>query len=285
MSKKIIVTGANGQLGSEIKTISGSYAHTFIYTDIDELDLTIRNDVFSFLDSQTPDIVINCAAYTAVDKAEENKELAFKLNAGLPEMLREYSDRSTCKIIHISTDYVFSGESFIPLKETDPTSPKSVYGQSKRKGEEALLNSPNAIIIRTSWLYSSYGNNFVKSMLRLLAERDELKIVFDQIGTPTYAADLSEAILRIVDNIDSDFIPGIYHYSNEGIASWYDFAFEINQMRPSTCKIKPIETRDYPLPASRPMYAVLNKEKIKKQFKLDIPHWKSSLHECLKRIN
>lgn len=284
MSKKIIVTGANGQLGSELKSIVGSENHTYLFIDIAELDLTVTNDVLSFLDEQKPDIIINCAAYTAVDKAEEEKEKAFILNAGVPEILAEYSNRTGCNIIHISTDYVFSGESFKPLTEKDEPTPKSVYGLSKLKGEKAFQNSESAIILRTSLLYSSFGTNFVKSMIRLLDEREELKIVFDQIGTPTYAADLAASIVHIINQGDAGFIPGIYHHSNEGLASWYDLAYEIRELTGLECKLTPIETKDYPLPAPRPWYAVMNKEKIKEQFSLEIPHWKSSLKICIAKI-
>jgi dTDP-4-dehydrorhamnose reductase len=285
MSKKIIVTGANGQLGSEIRSIAESYDYTFVFIDIGELDLTISKDVLYFLNEQKPDIIINCAAYTAVDKAEEESLLAFKLNADVPEMLAEYSNLTGCRIIHISTDYVFSGESFRPLSEIDQTNPKSIYGKSKLKGEEALKSSDSSIIIRTSWLYSSFGNNFVKSMIRLFQEKEELKIVYDQLGSPTYAADLASAILNIIDQQKSKFVPDIYHYSNEGVASWYDFAHEIREITGAKCKLTPIESKDYPLPAPRPWYSILSKEKIKQEFKLEIPHWKSSLRKCIKIIN
>jgi len=270
MNKKIIVTGANGQLGSEIRSISESDDSTYVFIDIEDLDLTERTEVESFLEKQNPDIIVNCAAYTAVDKAEEHVEDAFLMNAEAPLILADYCRHSACKLIHISTDYVFSGKSFIPLKETDKTNPESVYGQSKLKGEANLLKTNDSIILRTSWLYSSYGSNFVKSMLSLLKEKDELRIVYDQIGTPTYAADLAAAILNITNNFDSKFVPGIYHYANEGIASWYDFAYEIRELTKTDCKLHPIETKDYPLPAARPWYSVMNKEKIKNQFDLEI---------------
>lgn len=285
MSKKIIVTGANGQLGSEIKFITGLSAHTYLFTDITDLDLTKENEVRSYLNLQKPDIIINCAAYTAVDKAEEDIESALLINAEVPALLRRYCDESLCRLIHISTDYVFSGEGYQPLQEANETVPKSIYGQSKLKGEQALKNSDKSIIIRTSWLYSGYGNNFVKSMMRLMNERKELRIVFDQIGTPTYAADLAAVVIKIAEAETEKFIPGIYHYSNEGVASWYDFAIEIREITGADCKILPIETKDYPLPAPRPWYSVMNKEKIKKYYNVEIPHWKSSLKDCIMTIN
>lgn len=306
MKKKIIVTGANGQLGSEIKKISGSEPYDFKFTDVDTLDLTRKKAAFTYMDLAEPDVIVNCAAYTAVDKAETDWEKAELINKGVPEMLSEYGEGSGCRIIHISTDYVFKGNLPRPLREDDPTQPESRYGRSKVLGEQAILNYSNSMVLRTSWLYSVYGNNFVKSMIRLLNERDELKVVYDQIGTPTWAADLAAAIMTIIgaDNKSitrDDKQPatggrpdqqtgrfpnsGIFHYSNEGIASWYDFALEIKEFYGIDCKIIPIETKDYPLPAPRPAYAVLSKEKIKRQFGLEIPHWKASLKSCLKILN
>lgn len=285
MGKKIIVTGANGQLGSEIRLISANDSNSFVFIDIEDLDLTQGNEIRKYLEAQNPDFIINCAAYTAVDNAEEEVDLAFQINAEVPRIFVEFCNSSSCKLIHLSTDYVFSGKSFVPLKETDETNPESKYGKSKLKAEEYLANSPNALILRTSWLYSSFGKNFVKSMINLMKEREELKIVFDQIGSPTYAADLAGTILKIINSEDSKFVPGIYHYSNEGVASWYDFAFEIRELLNIECKLFPIETKDYPLPAPRPCYSVMNKEKIKNQFGLEIPHWKASLKICLNKIN
>ncbi|MEX0986998.1 MAG: dTDP-4-dehydrorhamnose reductase [Bacteroidales bacterium] len=284
MIQKIVVTGANGQLGSEIGAISGVSPHTFIFTDIDTLDLTSEKETLAFLEKHAPGVIINCAAYTAVDKAEDDWDTALKLNADIPSMLGEYCNQSGCKIIHISTDYVFSGDKPIPLSEEDETVPKSIYGQSKLKGEQALAGNKNAAIIRTSWLYSHYGKNFVKSMVGLMAEKEELRVVFDQVGSPTYAGDLAGAIIKMVEAGPSEFTPGIFHYSNEGVASWYDLAVEIADLTGSGCKIVPIETKDYPLPAPRPVYAVLNKEKIKNQFQLTIPHWRSSLKRCIEKI-
>jgi dTDP-4-dehydrorhamnose reductase len=306
MPQKIVVTGANGQLGSEIRQIAGTSPHTFIFTDVDTLDLTNQQEALSFFEKERPDVIINCAAYTAVDKAEEEWEMAELINVGIPVMLAEYGKRSDCRIVHISTDYVFKGDLARPLAEEDPTGPMSRYGASKVQGEQAITQYKNAMVIRTSWLYSTYGSNFVKSMVRLLRERDELGIVFDQIGTPTYAADLAEAILQIIgygqaaegkhgasanpENSSAEhpnvpFSPGIYHYSNEGVASWYDLVWEIREHTGANCKIRPIETKDYPLPAPRPAYAVLNKEKIKNTYGLEIPYWKASLKKCLEKMN
>lgn len=285
MKRKIVVTGANGQLGSELKELAKESDNTtsYIFTDIDTLDLTNRKDALAFLKNQDPDIIVNCAAYTAVDKAESDEERAELLNAGIPDILKDFSDDSGARIIHISTDYVFPGDNPRPLKESDETGPKSAYGKSKLHGERILLESKNAMIIRTSWLHSSFGNNFVKSMLRLMKEREELRVVFDQTGSPTYACDLASAILKIA-TFEEAWTGGIYHYSNEGVTSWYDLTCEIKNLTGSQCKIIPIETKDYPLPAPRPAYAVLNKEKIKKQFDLEIPHWKSGLIRCIDKI-
>lgn len=281
---KILITGANGQLGSELKQYSKMPGMNFIYTDIDALDLSDKASRENFLLKEKPDWIVNCAAYTAVDKAEEQQQLAFLLNEKVPHALAQYCNQNECRLIHISTDYVFSGKHHRPLNEDDPTDPKSVYGKSKLAGEAAVLACERAIIIRTSWLYSSYGNNFVKSMIRLMQEREELKVVFDQIGTPTYAADLATAIVTILKSPIEKFVPGIYHFSNEGIASWYDFAVEIKQIINSNCQVLPIETKDYPLPAARPAYAVLNKEKIKTSYGISIPHWKNSLQTCINEM-
>ena len=285
MNRKILVTGANGQLGSELKALSANpeIQHSFIFTDIDTLDLTNKSDTLAFLHKANPDLILNCAAYTAVDKAESDAKMAELLNAGIPATLKDFSDVSGARIIHISTDYVFPGDKPSPLKESDETGPKSEYGRSKLKGEKILIESKNSMIIRTSWLHSSFGKNFVKSMLSLMKERRELRVVYDQTGSPTYAEDLASAILKIA-SIDGPWPNGIYHYSNEGVTSWFDLTCEIKNYTGSACKIIPIETKDYPLPATRPAYAVLNKEKIKRQFDLDIPHWKSGLIRCLDKI-
>lgn len=285
MAQKILVTGGNGQLGSELRELSGQTGDAFSFVDMYTIDLTERENALAFLEENGPDCIINCAAYTAVDKAEEEPGIAEKVNAGIPAMLAEYGERTGCRIIHISTDYVFAGDLTRPIRENDTPSPLSAYGISKHNGEQAVLTCKSAMVIRTSWLYSAYGNNFVKSMIRLMGERDLLRIVYDQVGTPTYGADLAGAILQIIEKGAKGFVPGIFHYSNEGVASWYDFAFEIREITGSDCMIEPIETKDYPLPARRPAYAVLNKEKIRKQYSLRIPHWKSGLQRCIEKMN
>lgn len=285
MAQKILVTGGNGQLGSEIRERSGQTGDAYTFVDIDTIDLTDREKSLEFLEEQSPGWIINCAAYTAVDKAEEEPELAEKVNAGIPAMLAEYGEKSDCRVIHISTDYVFAGDLTRPLTESDAPAPLSAYGVSKHLGEKAVLDCKSAMVIRTSWLYSAYGNNFVKSMMRLMEERDTLRIVYDQVGTPTYGADLAGAVLEIIAAGTDAFVPGIFHYSNEGVASWYDFAYEIREITGADCTIEPIETKDYPLPARRPAFAVLNKDKIRTQYALRIPHWKSGLQRCIEKLN
>lgn len=288
MKWKILVTGANGQLGSEIKDLSTYSNNHFFFTDIDQVDLSSGILSKFYLEEVSPDYIINCAAYTDVDLAESDEAGALKGNAGIPGTIVEYAKLRGKRIIHISTDYVFPGNGSIPLKETDQVGPNSVYGRTKLEGEKIILSYHQSIVIRTSWLYSSYGKNFVKTMVRLLDEKDELGIVDDQKGTPTYARDLAESILHIIGDAsqsDDPFIPGIYHYSNEGETTWYELAVEIKNYLGSTCNVHPIETKDYPLPAARPMYSVLNKEKIKKDYSVEVPLWKDSLTKCLQKIS
>jgi dTDP-4-dehydrorhamnose reductase len=285
MAQKILVTGGNGQLGSEIRELSALSGDAFTFVDIDTIDLTEKQGAMEYLEAHAPDWIINCAAYTAVDRAEEEPGVAEQVNAGIPAILAEYGASSGCRIIHISTDYVFAGDLTRPIRETDTPAPLSAYGKSKYNGEKAVMACKNAMVIRTSWLYSAYGNNFVKSMMRLMQERDTLRIVYDQVGTPTYGADLAGAILEITGAGPGAFVPGIFHYSNEGVASWYDFAFEIREITGADCLVEPIETKDYPLPARRPAFAVLNKEKIREQYALRIPHWKSGLQRCIEKLN
>jgi len=278
MNRKIVITGANGQLGSEFRAIAGTYADSFVFTDIDTLDLTDKKAARAFLEKEAPDLVVNCAAYTAVDKAEDNREMARALNVRIPRMLAEYGNNSGCRIVHISTDYVFGDNgTCLPRKTMDEAKPLSVYGETKLEGEQEILKCETGMVIRTSWLYSIYGPNFVRSMTRLMQERDELRVVYDQVGTPTHAADLAGAIMKVTSDTGHPFEPGIYHYTNEGIASWYDFACEIRELTGASCRIVPIETREYPLPAKRPAFAVLSKEKIIKVYGLEIPHWRDSL--------
>ncbi|MFN8323200.1 MAG: dTDP-4-dehydrorhamnose reductase [Chitinophagales bacterium] len=278
---QVLVTGAHGQLGTELNFLSSLLEmHSFIFVGHAELDITDAEAVNSFILSHQITSVINCAAYTAVDKAESEKELAYRVNAEAVGVLAKVCKQHNCRFIHISTDFVFDGTHSVPLLETDATNPLSVYGASKLKGEEnALANNAEAVIIRTSWVYSSFGNNFVKTILRLCKERDSLNIIFDQIGTPTYARDLAAAILQIIQQ--AEWKPGIYHYSNEGVAGWYDFAIAIRDIAGLKTKIAPIETHQYPTPAVRPKYSVLNKKKIKDAFGLEIPYWRNSLMQCM----
>lgn len=273
-----LVTGANGQLGTALQTLLQDKA---IYIDRDELDLTNEEAVKDYLAAHQFDYIINCAAYTAVDKAETDAENAHKVNALAPLYLAKYGKR----IVHISTDYVFDGTNYKPYKEDDETNPTSVYGKTKHEGELNVLNhADTAIIIRTAWLYSPHGGNFVKTMRKLGAERESLNVVYDQIGTPTNAYDLAEAIVTALPQIKNGE-KEIFHFTNEGVCSWYDFALAIlahSKLR--SCKVFPIESKDYPTPAQRPHYSVLNKAKIKQRFNLEIPHWKEGLAKCLKQF-
>ena len=285
--KNILVTGSKGQLGSEIRDLAPTYpGFQFEFIDIDELDLTDTSAVNDFFDQKNFDYCINCSAYTAVDKAEDEQETAMAVNfTAVKNLAHILADKKTY-LIHISTDYVFDGRNHKPYIETDPTSPQSVYGLSKLKGEEAILGSPvDAVIIRTSWLYSAYGHNFVKTILRLSKERDSLTVVADQVGTPTYAGDLAKAIMEMISL--GKLNPGIeiYHFSNEGVTSWFDFARAIVDKSGGNCKITPIETKDFPTKASRPFYSVLNKTKIKQDFSIEIPYWRDSLKTVLKKLD
>ncbi len=282
----ILVTGANGQLGSEINALSGFYPHyTFTFANRNTLDLSNLCKLEDYFDTNTFDVIINCAAYTAVDKAESEEELANAINHRAVSLLAKISKKKNISLIHVSTDYVFDGKNFSPYIETDPTDPQGVYGRTKRDGENAILDvaPKNTLIIRTSWVYSSFGANFVKTMLRLGKERNSLGIIFDQVGTPTYARDLAKAILDILPQINTA-IPKIYHYSNEGCASWYDFAKAIFELSNIQCTLNPITTDQYPTPATRPHYSLLNKAKIKEEFGITIPYWRDSLKECLKEL-
>jgi dTDP-4-dehydrorhamnose reductase len=286
---KILVTGAYGQLGNELKVLSTEYPEwQFLFTDADTLDITSELSVKSFFDLNNPDFVINCAAYTAVDKAETDIETAEKVNALAPEILAKSSAETGAKLIHVSTDYVFDGIGHLPYSETDPVGPASVYGTTKLAGENrTLAANQQTIIIRTSWLYSSFGNNFVKTMLRLGHERGLLNVVFDQVGTPTYAADLASVILFIIAGAEAkpeDFVPGVYHYSNEGVASWYDFAKTIFELSEMNVRVNPVRSDQFPTAAKRPAFSVLDKTKIKTTFCAEIPYWKDSLEICLGKL-
>jgi dTDP-4-dehydrorhamnose reductase len=279
----VLVTGSNGQVGSELQSLSPAYEYNFYFTDRELLDITNKEAVAEFVRVNAIDVIINAAAYTAVDKAEEDKENANKVNHLATKYLAEIAKEHTLKLIHISTDYVFDGKNYKPYNEDDAVNPNGVYGATKLAGEEAMrtINPQNSIIIRTSWVYSSFGANFVKTMIRLGKERDSLGVIFDQVGTPTYARDLAKTILDILTKVGTQEVE-VYHYSNEGVLSWYDFAKEIMRMAKIECEVNPIETKEYPTPATRPHYSLLNKAKIKKDFNLNIPYWKDSLDNCLK---
>lgn len=282
----VLVTGASGQLGSELQSISPLYSpYNFTFADRSMLDLSNLCKMEDFFDGKRFDAIINCAAYTAVDKAESETELADTINHRFVSMLAKIAKRDSTKLIHISTDYVFDGKNHRPYCESDPTGPTGVYGRTKCDGENAILSiaPANTVIIRTSWVYSSFGNNFVKTMLRLGRERDSLGVIFDQVGTPTYARDLAKVILDILPHIDNES-PEIYHYSNEGAASWYDFAKAIFELSGVACQVNPITTDQYPTPASRPHYSLLNKSKIKSEYNINIPYWRDSLANCLKEM-
>lgn len=284
--KNILVTGSKGQLGNELSKLSAGYKQFgFLFTDVEELDITNQSEVRSFFAKNKIDVVVNCASYTAVDKAESEPEQAFKINAEAVKILAATCNDHNCPLIHISTDFVFSGRKYKPYIESDKPDPVSVYADSKFTGEELFLDTVNnGILIRTSWLYSEFGGNFVKTILKHAKAKDSLNVVFDQVGTPTYAFDLAEAILLILSSGNDIKVREIYHYSNEGVASWYDFAVAVVDLAEIKCKIIPIEAKDYPLPAARPHFSVMNKAKIKNNFKLEIPYWRDSLGKCIKRI-
>lgn len=277
--KKILVTGASGQLGSEIKYLSSQYGqYSFTYTDASELDITDASAVMKAAKDSGYYAIINCAAYTAVDKAESDKDKAYLINATGAANLAAAAAATGAKFVHVSTDFIFDGKHSEPILEDDKPNPLSVYGASKLDGEtEVLKANPQTLLVRTSWVYSSYGANFVKTILRLCRERDSLNVIFDQIGTPTYARDLAAFILSALDTAVEQNIGGVFHYSNEGVASWYDFAVAIRDIAGLSTKISPIETAQYPTPAVRPKYSVLNKGKVKKAFGIQIPYWRESL--------
>ena len=286
---RVLITGSNGQLGSEIRELSRSYNMVnFIFKDLPDLDICNAGELQNFIIKNKIIAVINCAAYTAVDKAEEDEQIAKKVNSEGVSNIVKALQKVNGKLIHISTDYVFDGDQAIPYKESDPVNPTGVYGETKRAGELAVFNSNiDALVIRTSWLYSAYGNNFVKTMLRLGREKETLDVISDQLGTPTHAKDLAKTCLKILCGDSSENISKngmLYHYSNEGVTSWYDFAKEIMKLGEVQCKVYPIETKDYPTLAKRPQYSVLDKSKIKTDFKLEIPYWKDSLKDCMIKI-
>lgn len=286
--KNILVTGANGQLGQALKKIAAAYPDfSFVYTDSNELDITSEEAVNNFFAQQEIHGCINCAAYTAVDKAESEEELAFKLNFEAVLHLANACAQYNTQLVHISTDYVFDGKQNVPYTETDDASPSGIYGSSKLRGEAAAVDvNPDTIVLRTSWLYSEFGVNFVKRMRELMQEKEHLNVVFDQAGTPTYAVDLAKAILDVLTKVWNapGTYGGVYHFSNEGVTSWYDFAVAIRELTGAPCTVAPITSDQYPTPAKRPAYSVMNKKKIKDTFGLQILHWRESLKECLKNL-
>lgn len=286
--QNILITGSNGQLGNDIRETASLFPQfKFFFTDINELDICDKKAIDAFLQENKIGYIVNCAAYTAVDKAEDDIALCYKINKDAVFNLAEAAKSVNAKMIHVSTDYVFDGTNYKPYIESDPVCPASVYGKSKLEGEQVLMKElPESIIIRTSWLYSTFGSNFVKTMIRLGKERDSLNVVFDQVGTPTYSADLASAILQIIDfSTRNSFESGIYHFSNEGVCSWYDFTKSIHHYANVKCDVFPIEGKDYPAKAPRPHYSVLNKKKIKETFNLTIPHWENSLEKAIKKLN
>lgn len=282
--KNILITGCNGQLGNEMQLIVPEFPEfNYFFTDVEQLDITDNHAVETYVSNHEIDCIVNCAAFTAVDKAEEAEDLCDLLNHRAPCFLAQAVARRGGKMIQISTDYVFDGTSCKPYQESDKTCPTSVYGRTKLAGEEAVLAAcPESAVVRTAWLYSSFGKNFVKTMLRLGREKEELGVVFDQVGTPTYARDLARMIFVM---LDKGVVPGIYHYSDEGIISWYDFTKAIHRLAGiQSCRVRPLHTEDYPTLAVRPHYSVLDKTKIKKTYGVEIPYWEESLAECIRLL-
>ncbi len=277
----ILITGCNGQLGNEMRVLSESHpAHQYFFTDVEELDITDKAAVSAFIEAHGIELIVNCAAYTNVDKAEEDEATAVKINAEALSVLGSQG----VKVIHVSTDYVFSGDEHVPCRETDPVAPRTAYGRTKYEGEKRLLAvCPEAVILRTAWLYSSFGNNFVKTMIRLGKEKEQLGVVFDQIGTPTYAADLAQAIYTVIES--PVWRPGIYHFTNEGVCSWYDFTLAIHELAGITkCQVRPILSEEYQYKTPRPHYSVLDKSKFKKTYNVQIPYWIDGLHRCMEML-
>ena len=283
----ILITGANGQLGNEMRVLSTQHPkHTYFFTDVlqaentESLDITDKKAVSAFVENHAIDLIVNCAAYTNVDKAEEDEVTALKINADALTVLGSQG----IKVIHVSTDYVFSGDEHVPCRETDPVAPRTAYGRTKYEGEKNLLAvCPEAVILRTAWLYSSFGNNFVKTMIRLGKEKEKLGVVFDQIGTPTYAADLAEAIFTVIEN--AVWRPGIYHFPTEGVFSWSDFTIAIHELAGITkCQVSPILSEEYQYKTPRPHYSVLDKSKFKKTFGVHIPYWMDGLKRCMAKL-
>ena len=283
--KNILITGANGQLGNEMRVLSAEYpGYAYFFTDVAELDICDEQAVMEFVQANDIHVIVNCAAYTAVDKAEENVELCTRLNADAVGYLAKAAEAFGAEFIQISTDYVFDGTAHVPYRESASTCPNSVYGHTKLAGEQnALTLCSRSMVIRTAWLYSTFGNNFVKTMIRLGRERDSLGVIFDQVGTPTYARDLARAIFAA---IRQGVVPGVYHFSNEGVCSWYDFTKAIHRLAGITdCKVKPLHTEEYPTLAKRPHYSVLDKSKIKATYSIEVPYWMDSLRMCISEMD
>ena len=285
---KILITGSNGQLGNEMRVLSKEHGkHQYFFTDVIQaddtylLDITDKAAVSAFVEAHSIDLIVNCAAYTNVDKAEEDEATAQKINADALVVLGSQG----VKVIHISTDYVFSGDEHVPYRESDPVAPRTAYGRTKYMGEKNLLAAcPEAVILRTAWLYSIYGNNFVKTMIRLGQEKEKLGVVFDQIGTPTYAVDLAWAIFTVIET--PAWHPGVYHFTNEGVCSWYDFTLAIHELAGiKKCQVRPILSEEYQYKTPRPHYSVLDKSKFKKAFGVEIPHWREALIRCIKKLS
>jgi dTDP-4-dehydrorhamnose reductase len=289
MPTKILITGSNGQLGSELRALTAAYpAWDFTFSDIADLDITNAKHVNDFVYNKKPQFIINCAAYTAVDKAESEPQQASSINAEAVENLAQAARQHDAYFVHISTDYVFDGANHVPYRENDAPNPQTIYGSTKLAGERLALAYAKTLVIRTAWLYSSFGSNFVKTMLRLGSQRSAISVVADQVGTPTYAADLADAILRVIDAINSDktrFHSGIFHYTNEGICTWYDFAIAIMRHAGLSCKVIPVDTAEYPTAARRPQYSVLHKGRIKQCYAIAIRHWQQALEECMAKLN
>ncbi|MCI7312807.1 MAG: dTDP-4-dehydrorhamnose reductase [Prevotella sp.] len=280
----ILITGCNGQLGNEMQLLEKvNTQHQYFNTDVAQLDITNPEAIEEFVNNNAIDIIVNCAAFTAVDKAESSQELCHLLNAKAPEYLAAAVAKRGGYLVQVSTDYVFDGTNHTPYTEDEATCPNSVYGSTKLEGEKlAMAACANTMIIRTAWLYSTFGNNFVKTMIRLGQEKPELGVIFDQIGTPTYAGDLAAAIMAAINN---GIVPGIYHFSNEGVISWYDFTKAIHRIAGITsCHVKPLHTTEYPTPAARPHYSVLDKTKIKQTYGIEIPYWEESLEKCVAKL-
>jgi dTDP-4-dehydrorhamnose reductase len=282
---RILVTGGNGQLGNCMRDVSRNSANEYIFKDIDDLDLTDPEAVALDVHVNNYDVIVNCAAYTNVDKAEDQEAIAELINAKAVGYLAEAAKREGVALIHISTDYVFQGNGCVPCTEDQPTEPLGVYGRTKLAGEQAVIASGcKYVILRTAWLYSAYGNNFVKTMRRLTAERDELKVVFDQVGTPTYAGDLAAVIYKMIEEGSYLEHPGIYHFSNEGVCSWYDFTIAIRDLFGNTCNVQPCHSNEFPSKVTRPHFSVLDKTKLKQTFGVTVPYWMDALKVCVEQL-